>query len=148
MKEDMFVYKSYCELIITSDTVSSDEVSNELDIVPHRKFNKGDEVTLKHTGRIVKRINNLWAIRSNVIVSNDEDISDHIKYLRTLLKSNMNVLREYKRNPALEVVIWVWIETDNAGIGFQFKEDELTFFNEIANRVQFSIITNKASIQE
>jgi hypothetical protein len=143
MDDDMFVYKSYLEVIITSDVVSSDEIQKDLGLVPHRTFNKGDEVTSKHTGRIIKRMNNLWAIRSKVIVSNEEDVSCHIEYLRELLKTKLDLLSKYKRNPDLEVVIWVWIETDNAGIGFQFKEDELSFFNEIANRVQFSLITNK-----
>ena len=135
MDEDMFVYKSHCELIITSDSVSPDEISRELGIVPHRQFNKGDEFTSKHSPRIGKKSHNLWAVRSESILSNDEDVNGHIEYLKMLLKEKQEVLKEYKRNAALIVVVWFWIET-------QLTEKDLSFINYVANSVRFSIITN------
>jgi hypothetical protein len=148
MDNDLFVYKSYCELGISSDSVSADEITKKLGIIPFRQFNKGEEFTSKRTGRTNKRIQTVWAIRSEVIVSHDEDVSGHIDYIYALVKDKLDMLKEYKLDPAFTVVAVVWVETDNAGIGFQLREKDLSFLNGIVNRIQFSIITNKIKVSD
>ena len=142
MNQDDFVYKIHCELSITSESVSSVEITNELNIVPQRQFNKGDEFTSKHTQRIGKRLQHLWAVKSKSTLSNDESVSAHIEYIGSLIKGKEEILRKYKKESGIEVSVWIWIKTDNAGIGFELSEKELFFLNDIANRIHFSVLTN------
>jgi len=142
MDKDYFLNKSYCELGITSQEVDPKTISKLLNIEPFNAYSKGDAFSSKRTGFVAKRFQNLWAIKSEIIISEKEELSPHILYFKTLLENKLDILSEFKNNPLYDVSFWIWIETDNAGIGIDLSDEELSFINSISNRVHFSIITN------
>jgi len=117
-----------------------------LDIEPFSSYSKGEIFSSKHTGKVGKRFQNLWSVRSETVISEKEDLSLHILYFKSLLQNKLTIISEFKNNPSCEVSFWIWIETDNAGIGIDLSENDLNFINSIASRVHFSIITNSKII--
>jgi hypothetical protein len=146
MDNNCFINKSHCQLGITSQEVDSKTISKLLNIEPSSAYSKGDTFTSKHTGAVGKRFQNLWSIKSETIISEKEDLSPHILYFKTLLENKMDILSEIKSSPLYELSFWIWIETENAGIGIDISNIELSFINSISNRVHFSIITNSKII--
>lgn len=142
MHKENFEYKTFCELAITSTFYTLEIITKQLGIKPERTHHKGEEYVSKHSGSVVTRYNNLWAIKSKEIINNNEEkISSHIEFFRSILYSKKNVLKQYKEDKYTEVSFWIWIETDNAGIGIDLEEDELIFINDISNRVHLSFLT-------
>ena len=43
MEEKHFLYRSYCELAIISDSVNPNDITEELKIIPSRFFHKGQQ---------------------------------------------------------------------------------------------------------
>jgi hypothetical protein len=143
MKEkEFFLYKSYCELIITSKEITPDVITEKLNIVPNRKYIKGEEFASRHSGTKGKRFQNLWAIKSETTISEEEGISHHVSFFKSTLETKIQTMQVYKSDACFEITFWVWIETDNAGIGFDLNEDEISFLNSISNRIQFSLVTS------
>ena len=142
MNGDYFINKSYCELGIVSQDVDPNVITELLNIEPINSYSKGEIFTSKHTGKVGKRFQNLWSIRSKAVISEKEDLSLHILYFKSILCDRMNVISELKTNPIYDISFWIWIETENAGIGVDLSNDDISFINSISNRVHFSIITN------
>lgn len=142
MNKEYFLNKSYCELGIVSQKVDPVTISKLLEIKPFNSYTKGDTFSSKHTGRVGKRFQNLWSTRSETIISEKEDLSPHILYFKLLLSNKMSIISELKNNSIYEISFWIWIETDNAGIGIDLSGEDIAFLNSISNRVHFSIITN------
>ena len=141
MKRDSFIYKIHCELAIVSNEIISDFITTELNITPDRSFKKGDQVVSKHSGSIITKPHNLWAIRSMSSELEDETISHHIEYFMSVFLLKTDILKKYKNDNRFDVTFWIWIETDNAGIGLDLNEIELSFLNSISNRIHFSLLT-------
>ena len=145
MKEkEFFLYKSYCELIITSKEITPDVIAEKLNIVPNRQYIKGEEFSSKHSGTKGKRFQNLWAIKSEANISEEEGISHHISFFKSTLETKMQTMQACKSDTRFEITFWVWIETNNLGISFDLNEDEISFLNSISNRIQFSLITKNS----
>lgn len=142
MKGDSFIYKIHCELGIVSNIISPDYITDELDVVPTRSFRKGEQSFSKHSGSIITKPHNLWAFKSESTELEEENISYHIDYFRQIFSSKIDVLKRYKEEVCFEVNFWVYVETDNAGIGLDLNEEELDFLNMISNRIHFSVICN------
>ena len=147
MGKQHFLNKSYCELSITSLEDLPEKISQELDIIHMRFYKKGDTYGSKYSNSVGRRKHNLWAINSKTIISEAEDISPHLSYLKSIVSNKVDVLKKYKADPDYEIILWVWIETDNAGIGLDLMEKEIEFIHNIFNRVHFSLLTN-ANIEE
>jgi|SRR5690606_14399358 len=143
MKKEYFIYKSYVEFAITSDEVSPSIITNSLNIMPKRHHKKGDIYVSKNSGSKISRYTNLWAIETEYSEMKEETVSHHIEYFKSIFFSKMDILECYKEDSRFDVTFWIWIETDNAGIGLDLSEEELSFLNSISNRVHFSIICNK-----
>lgn len=141
MERDYFVYKTHCELEIISDEVNPDLITDELNISPIRSFKKGEITTSKHSTRTGRKPHNLWAIKSESFDTEEESISQHIEYFKSILLPRIDILKKYKEDPRFEISFWIWIETDNAGIGIELNEDEISFLNSFSNRIHFSFIT-------
>lgn len=139
---DNFLYKTYCEYCIVSRNIEPESITSELGLNPDRKFHKGDKSVSKNSGSLITKPHNLWAIKSNLSVSDLEDIKHHIMYLANLLNPIMDKIILYKNNSNIKITFNIWIETDNAGVGFNLKNDDLEFINSIAHSIQFSIICN------
>ena len=141
MERDNFIYKTHCELAIVSHEVSPNLITEELNIVPERTFKKGEQSVSKHSGSIITKPHNLWALKSKSSELEEENISHHIEYFKSAFLSKMGILKKYKEDTQFEVTFWIWIETDNAGIGLDLNEIEIAFLNSISNRVHFSLLT-------
>jgi hypothetical protein len=138
-----FIYTTQCELAIVSDEFDPDLITKELNIEPARSFKKGEQSISKHSGSIITKPHNLWALKSKSFKSEEETIKPHIDYLKSLLQPKLDVLKRYKRDSRFEVSIWIWVETNNSGMGLELDEDQLAFLGAISNRIHFSLITKK-----
>ena len=143
MDKNYFFYKSHCELGITSQEVDPKTITRLLDIEPFSAYSKGEIFSSKPTGFVAKRFQNLWAMKSETIISEKEDLTPHILHFKSILCNKLDLLHKFKNDPRYDISFWIWVETDNAGIGIDLTCDELAFINSIANRVHFSIITNQ-----
>ena len=140
MERDCFLYISYCDFTIVSNEISLDFITEELNIVPERAFRKGEQSVSKHTASIITKPHSLWGITSKTSELEEETISHHIEYFKSIFLSKMETLKKYKEDSRLALTFWIWIETDNAGIGLDLNEMEMSFINSISNRVHFSLI--------
>ena len=147
MKEkELLLNKSYCELIITSKDITPEMISHELDILPSRKYVKGAEFSSLHSVREGKRFQNLWAIKSETTISEEQGIASHISFFKTFLGSKLVILNRYKSDSRFELTFWIWVETENAGLGIELTEQESLFLNSISNSICFTFLT-KSSIE-
>ena len=142
-----FLFKTRCELIIVSNEVDVNFITKKLDLSPNRFFNKGDQTISKYSGSVITKPHNLWAIKSEFSVSENETISHHIDFFKPILIPKMSILEQFKKDPLIEVTFWIWIETDNGGIGLDIEKDELAFLNAVADTVHISLLC-KNEIQE
>lgn len=134
-------YKSYCELIVASDNITPDIITEELHMMPGRSFKKGDVFILKSGSQGIKK-RNLWAIKSNTIFTEDEDISVHIQFFRKLFENNIGIFQTLKTE-GNEICFWVWIEVNEIGIGLDIADSDLSFINSICNRLHITVLSNK-----
>lgn len=140
MERDNFTYKTHINFSIVSHEIDSESITKELSIVPEKSFKKGEQTVSKHSGSIITNPHNLWSIRSKSSELEEETISHHIEYFKSIFLSKAEVLKKFKEDARYEVTFWIWIETDNAGIGLDLNEEELSFLNRISNRIHLSII--------
>lgn len=143
-EKEFFLSKSYCELIITSKEITPDVITKKLDIVPNRQYFKGEEFASKHSGTKGRRFQNLWAMKSETTILEEEGISHHISFFKSILETNLASMEAYKADARYEITFWVWIETEKAGIGFDLSETEMSFINSISNNLQFSLVTKNS----
>lgn len=141
MERDNFIYRTHCELAIVSQEISPEFITEDLNIVPERTFRKGEQSVSKHSGSIINKPHNLWALKSKNSELEEETISHHIEYFKSTFSSKIEVLKKYKDDIRFEVTFWIWVETDNAGIGLDLNQNEIAFLNSISNRIHFSLIT-------
>jgi len=141
MERDNFIYTTHCELTIVSHEISPDFITEELNIIPERMFRKGDQSVSKHSGSIITKPHNLWALKSKTTELEEETISHHIEYFKSVFLSKIGILKKYKEDTRFEITFWIWIETDNSGIGFDLNEIEIAFINRICNRIHFSLLS-------
>lgn len=140
MEKESFLYKTHCELTITSYEIPPDVITKELNITPDRYFLRGEKTISQNSKSIITKPHNLWAIKSSFSNLEQETISHHIKYLKDILLPKKDILLKYKRDSRFEIIFWVWIETDNAGIGLDLNEEEMDFLSCIINNIHFSLI--------
>jgi hypothetical protein len=142
MEKDYFSNKVYCELAIVSDTINPDQFTKELGVSPHRSFCKGDRYQSKHSGSLITRPHNLWAVSSEKTISEEQDIKSHILQLKSILEGCVDELREFKNNDNVELTLWFLFETEDSGIGIDILEPEISFIHDITNRLHFSVIAD------
>lgn len=135
-------YKSYCELVITSDTVTPDLMTEMIEITPNRSFRKGDPFISARSGSKGIRRQNLWAIKSNEVSTEEDDILVHIDYFKKLFEGKSEIFRKLKKDSVNEISFWVWIESKEDGVGLDIPEAALNFIDNVCNRLHFSFIGN------
>jgi len=138
---DYFIYKTYISFAIVSKEVDPEIITSELNLAPKRSFKKGEQSVSRRSGSVITKLHGLWEIESNTTESEEETISHHLEYLKSILLPKIDILKRYKDDPRFELSFWVWVETDNAGIGFDMDANDFAFISQIANRVHFSIMT-------
>ena len=141
MERNCFIYKTRVSFIITSPDIDLDTISGELGIFPDRSFRKGDLVTSKHSPRVGREPYSLWALKSEPSELEEETIGHHIEFLKSTLLPKIDILKRYKEDDRFSVSFWIWIETDDSGIGLELNESEMSFLNSISNWVHFSLLT-------
>ena len=147
MERDSFVFKTQISFAIKSDTIEPDIITKELGITPSdSSFKKGDSWMGKNTKKIYIRNSNIWRIETKWTVLEEETVSHHIEYLKTILMPKSNILKLYKEDDKYELSFWIWIETDDAGVGLDLKEEELSFLNLISNYIHFTVIGNTSNV--
>lgn len=134
MEKEWFMNKISCEFAVITHDTDCHTVTKELNIEPKRCFNKGDKITSKHSPRVGSRPHGLWAIQSEPVISEELNISDHIKYFQELLGSKIEVIEKLKNDYQFECVFAIAIETEDAGAGFDLNELELSFITKISSR--------------
>ncbi|WP_400260779.1 DUF4279 domain-containing protein [Sphingobacterium sp. SG20118] len=143
MNENYFLYKTHCEIIILPKVASPSSITEELGVAPSRFFKKGDQSISKKSGSVITKPYDLWAFGLNSTCLKVETISHHIHHLKTTFSLKIDILRKYKESSDYDVSFWVWIESDNVGIGLDLDSEELDFINSITNKMHISFIANK-----
>ena len=141
MEKDCPTFKTHIEFAITSHEIDLDTISDELGMLPDRSFRKGDLVTSKHSPRVGREPYSLWALKSEPSELEEETIGHHIEFLKSILLPKIDILKRYKEDDRFSVSFWIWIETDDSGIGLELNESEMSFLNSISNWVHFSLLT-------
>lgn len=144
-EQDSFLFKSRIKFAITSKTILPEVITNKLNITPSIYFKKGDTYISKHSGSVIERPHNLWEIRSETTIIEEESISHHIEYFKSLFKGKEELLKGFKNDPACEDVgFLIWVETNDAGIWLDISDSELLFLHSISNGVSMSMLANKS----
>jgi hypothetical protein len=140
MNTDFFTFKTHIEFSITSEIIELNQFIQDLG-TPDRCLKKGEISISKHSGSIVTQRCNLWAVKSpDTEQQNDDTIHHHFEHLKSILLPKIDILKKYKNDVSCETSFWVWVETDDAGIGVNLQENELQFLYNLANFVHFSLI--------
>lgn len=134
-----FSYKIHCELIITSEFLTPIQITKSINIEPTRSYTKGDVFQSKNSGSVGDRTRNLWALKSDTQLTNDDNISPHIQFFINLFADKTVILKEIRRSEGNDASFWVWIECNELGIGTEISNDELSFLSEIVNRVHLTV---------
>lgn len=144
MKMDSYYFKISCELGITSEEISVADITRLLGFSPDRSFTKGEFFRSKHSGTQGEKAYNLWAISSSECLLEYENITPALNELRSIFTGKEDILRAMKFDSRYNITLTIWIETDDAGIGLDIKEDDIAFFN-LVNYVHFTFLPNKES---
>ena len=142
MEIDSYYFKISCELVITSEEVSVTDITKQLGVSPDRFFTKGQIFQSKHSGTQGEKTYNLWAISSSESIFESENITPSLNELRSVLTGREDILRAMKLDVRYDTTLTIWIETDDAGIGLEIQEHDITFFN-LVNYVHFTFLPNK-----
>lgn len=139
---DNFLFKVYSEYSITSDQLNATEISSILHIDPDRLFEKGESYISKKSGSLITRPHTLWSIRSKESITFDVDIDAHLTYIYSILESQLDGLSDLKNKHSCERVLWIWIETDDAGAGIDITSQTFTALNSVVDRYHFTVLPN------
>lgn len=134
MKQDYFFNKVSSELAVITNDADCQTVTKELGIQPIRFFNKEDKFTSRYSPRIGYKPYGLWAIQSDPVISENLDVSHHIRYFQKLLGDKIDVIDRLKNQYYFECVFSIDIETEDAGAGFDLTETEMIFIQKISSR--------------
>lgn len=143
MEKEYFLNKVNCEFAIITHNEDCAIVTKELGIEPDRFFNKGDKVVSKYSPRIGYKPHGLWAIQSELVISEELDVSSHMKYFQKLLGDKIKVIEKLKNHYQFECVFSIAIETEDAGAGFDLNEQELSFIAKISSRYSCTFISKE-----
>lgn len=143
MERDYFLDKVSCQFIVITHDADCHTVTKELNIEPNRCFNKGDKITSKFSPRVGSRPHGIWAIQSESVISEELDVSSHIKYFQELLGDKIEIIEKLKHHYHFECVFAIAIETEDAGAGYDLSESELSFITKISSRYSCTFIAKE-----
>ena len=134
-------------MIVTDDSsVDTSLITGTLGLNPSRIHKKGDTRVGTHTGLIGIRPRTVWAMDSEWTIREDETVSHHIEFFKSILLPKFDILKQYKDDNKFELSFWIWIQTDSSGIEISLSEDELAFLEKLANNVRFALLGNDSEI--
>jgi hypothetical protein len=126
--------------IATDHDIDPQSITDALQLTPSRTKKRGDIRISKHDGREFIEARTVWAIDSEWTVHEAETVSHHVEYFKKILTPKLEIIRKYKEDDRFDVSFWIWIETNDNGIGFYLNENELAFLNEYSNWIHFSLL--------
>lgn len=129
-----------CEVIITSDTFGPDDISVIIKCNPSRSYKKGDKFVLKSSGSIAIRQQNLWAFSTKESYDDQTTITDLINEIIDVFGNDLDGLVRLKNNPECEVILWVWIQGYQDGLGLEIPGSTLRLINDCFNRLNMSFV--------
>lgn len=135
--EETYLIKSFSKFSIISNTVDPDNITKKLGLFPDKFYRKGDSYIHKKNKGI--RFYNLWEISSVPTSIDSEDIYSHFTFIRTRLEDKKEILFKMKQDTTLELIFSLSIETDYADFAFDLLEEDISFYNSIANKISFSV---------
>jgi Domain of unknown function (DUF4279) len=147
MEREKFMNKVRCEFAVITHDLDCKIITKELSLEPDRYFNKGDKFTSKYSSRVGSYPYGLWAIGSQPVISDELNVSDHIKYFQELLEGKIEVIEGFKKNYQFECVFSVDIKTEDTGTRFDLNELELSFIARIASRYGCAFINKEIEAQ-
>ena len=136
--------KVSCKYVIITHDKEYGIVTKELGIEPTRGVNKGERLTSKFSSRVGSRPHGFWEVQSDPTISEELNLSDHIKYFQELLGSKIEVIEKLKNHYQFECVFAIAIETEDAGTGFDLSEMELAFITKISSRYTCTFIAKES----
>jgi hypothetical protein len=149
MEKDKYVFKTQISFgISTYDSdVDPSQISADLQLTPTRMHKKGETWIGERTGYVSIRPSTVWAVVSEWTVCEEELVSHHIEYFKSILSSKMDILKQYKEDARFDVSFRIWIETNYGAFEIGLYEDDLAFFNSIANWIAFSLLTKDEIVE-
>ncbi|MDQ1087524.1 DUF4279 domain-containing protein [Siphonobacter sp. SORGH_AS_1065] len=141
---DEFLTEISCEFIITSNQLSHHQITSLLNIQPTRAFNKGETSVSKHSGSILTRPHTLWAFKTEVLRSEwiDPSMSQHLTLLTSIFAAKQSLLEELKDRFECERCLFIWINTEESGLGMDIKSSDLSIINSLVDHWHFTVIPN------
>lgn len=146
MDSSYFKVKSTCQYAFSSQKVELDFLTKLLEVVPDSYYKKGDLFTSPSTKLVNKRFQHLWSLNSKEIISTEEDISAHIDYFKSLFFKKVKEIEQLKSNIEIDISFWIWIESENSGIGFDIVDTDLDFIKRISKRLNVSFVGNMGKL--
>ncbi len=134
---------SHCELIVTAEDLNPSKIEERLGLKPTRMHEKGEVSVSLHSGSLITKPSHLWALASPRLESPNEDIDKHLEYLRARVEPRESAFVALKNDPHTEVMLWVWLETDDGGAGLELTDSQALFWGSICNRIHFSVVQMK-----
>jgi hypothetical protein len=144
MERKKFMNKVSCEFAVITHDLDCQIVTKKLCIEPDRYFNKGDNFTSKYSSRADSYPYGLWAIGSQPVISEELNVSNHVKYFQELLEGKIEVIEGFKKNYQFECVFSVAIETEDTGTRFYLNGLELSFIAKISSRYGCTFIAKES----
>jgi hypothetical protein len=135
MEKDFFLNKIWCEFVILTQEVNNQVVTDGLNIKPNRCYNKGDKFISNHTNVTLSRPHGLWAIKSEIVISKEQNLTVHFKYFEKILGNKIDELDALKSKYGFEFVIYISIQTEDAGAGFDLLNPEISFIIKLIDRI-------------
>jgi hypothetical protein len=86
--------------------------------------------------------NNVWAFDSAQKGLPSDDLLPHIRFLKDVFKDKVKILRQLSEGSRSEVVLWIWMETEDAGVGMELPGEDIAFFGSLCNRINISVIAS------
>lgn len=140
MEKDYSLFRTHIEFIIYSDAIHPDVITRELNI-SIRIYQKNELSATRHLRPEIEKTSNAWALKTKRTDLEEETISHHIDYLKSILLPKIELIRKYKEDKRFDVLVYICVESELSGIGFDLSDDELAFLKNISNHIRFSVIT-------
>lgn len=141
---DEFLTEISCEFIITSTQLAHEQITSLLNIQPTRAFDQGETSVSKHSGSIITRPHTLWAFKTEVLRSEwiDSSMSKHLTLLASIFEPKQSLLEELKDRFECERCLFIWINTEEGGLGIDIRSSDLSIINSLVDSWHFTVIPN------
>lgn len=134
-----------CEFQVFTGEKNTNLVSKILGIQPTRQFNVGDVRAISSSsGKVGFATHGLWVLNSLSYVDSSHSIDKHIDALIQQIQPQIGSFLNLKNQYGFKFTFWIWMETDDAGIGDQISIENILAIGHLGADMRFSIICKKS----